>query len=58
MLLTMSRAISNRIMYLGFAFFFAAILMLSFITGQMAYATTVAEDPGTYMTGQRIATSD
>lgn len=54
----MSRAISNRIMYLGFAFFFAAILMLSSITGQMAYATTVAEDPGTYMTGQRIATSE
>ncbi|MGH9951526.1 MAG: amidase family protein [Nitrososphaeraceae archaeon] len=54
----MSRVISNRIMYLGFAFFFAAILMLSSITGQMAYATTVAEDPGTYMTGQRIATSE
>lgn len=53
----MSRAVSNRIMYLAFAFFFAAILMLSSITGQMAYSTTVTVDPGTYMTGQRIATS-
>src|SRR5919106_3351229 len=54
----MNRALSNRTMYLGFAFFFAAILMLSSITGQMAYSTTVTEDPGTYMTGQRIATSE
>jgi len=37
-------------------FFFAAILVPSTITGQVTYATTVTEDPGTYMTGQRIAT--
>lgn len=31
--------------------------MLSSITGQIAYATTtITEDPGTYMTGQRIVT--
>jgi hypothetical protein len=47
---------SNRTMYLGFTFFFAAILVPSSIIGQVTYATTVTEDPGTYMTGQRIAT--
>jgi hypothetical protein len=35
-------------------FFFSTILMLSSVTGQITYAT-VTEDPGTYMTGQRIA---
>ena len=42
-------------MYLVAAFFFVSILILSSVTGQITYAT-VAEDPGTYMTGQRIAT--
>ena len=41
-------------MYLVAAFFFVSILILSSVTGQITYAT-VAEDPGTYMTGQRIA---
>jgi Asp-tRNA(Asn)/Glu-tRNA(Gln) amidotransferase A subunit family amidase len=36
--------------------FFTTILMLSSITGQITNAITVTEDPGTYMTGQRIAT--
>jgi len=52
----MNKVTLSRTMYLGFAFFFAAILVPSTITGQVTYATTVTEDPGTYMTGQRIAT--
>jgi Asp-tRNA(Asn)/Glu-tRNA(Gln) amidotransferase A subunit family amidase len=48
---------SNRKMYLVAAFFFATILMLSSMTAQITYST-VTEDPGTYMTGQRIATSE
>jgi Asp-tRNA(Asn)/Glu-tRNA(Gln) amidotransferase A subunit family amidase len=56
MLLVMNKVTLSRTMYLGFAFFFAAILVPSTITGQVTYATTVTEDPGTYMTGQRIAT--
>ena len=39
------------------AVFYASMLMLSSITGQMTYATANNSDaPGTYMTGQRIAT--
>ena len=48
---------SNRIAYLVLAFFFVSILVLSSIVGQITYATVTA-DPGTYMTGQRIATSE
>ena len=48
---------SNRIAYLVLAFFFASILVLSSIVGQITHATVTA-DPGTYMTGQRIATSE
>ncbi len=48
---------SNRKMYLVTAFFLATILMLSSMTAQIAYST-ITEDPGTYMTGQRIATSE
>ena len=44
-------------MYLVVAFFFATILMLSSMTAQITYST-LSEDPGTYMTGQRIATSE
>ncbi len=48
---------SNRMAYLVLAGFFATILILSSIVGQITYATVTA-DPGTYMTGQRIATSE
>jgi hypothetical protein len=44
-------------MYLVAAFFFATILMLASMTAQITYPT-VTEDPGTYVTGQRIATSE
>lgn len=46
---------SNRKTYLVLAVFSAFILFLSSVTGQITYAT-VTDDPGTYMTGQRIAT--
>jgi Amidase len=55
MLLIMNKVLLSRSLYLGFAFFFAAVLVPSSITGQVTYATIVSEDPGTYMTGQRIA---
>ena len=48
---------SNRIAYFVLAFFFAYILVLSSIVGQITNATVTA-DPGTYMTGQHIATSE
>lgn len=38
--------------------FFAAILVSSSITAQITYATTIPDDPGTYMTGQRLATNE
>jgi len=44
-------------MYFVTAFFFVTILMLSSVTAQITYST-ITEDPGTYMTGQRIATTE
>ncbi len=50
------RAKQKKIYLALMTVFYASMLMLSSITGQMAYATANNDAPGTYMTGQRIAT--